>query len=326
MNNNDNVNNNQSKLRLYYFTDPLCSFCWVFEPILKKFRLEYGSYFDMSIHMGGLLGEWDGFPALYGDVTDPSDMKDHWEHIAMTFHMPIDGSLWLSNPIKSSYPESFIYQLLKRDYPLYSENYLREIREALFVMNLPIDQDTVLLKVLEKIGLGADAAKILSDSKNPEILELMHNDIELAQKFAVQGFPSLVFHNPINGDKHEQDVTLFGVRPYQYYVDGLDQALNSNDIETVDSDSKTKPAPTEIDIEEVSKSAPDMILPSPIKLIKTPVLPLATLLKNQTFYYGKEISILYDIELGKVMDYCKKEMPEGTFKTKTVLGELAVYL
>jgi len=39
--------NAKKKVKLIYYTDPTCSACWAIVPELKKFQLDYGSYFDI---------------------------------------------------------------------------------------------------------------------------------------------------------------------------------------------------------------------------------------------------------------------------------------
>src|SRR5689334_6571905 len=51
------------KIKLLYFTDPVCSACWSIEPQLKKLLMEYGRYLDVEYKMGGLLQSWDTYEA-----------------------------------------------------------------------------------------------------------------------------------------------------------------------------------------------------------------------------------------------------------------------
>ncbi|WP_306790281.1 DsbA family protein [Staphylococcus sp. GDX8P47P] len=50
------------KLTLYYVTDPMCSHCWAFEPILNKLLVQYGHLFNFQMVMGGLLEAWGDGP------------------------------------------------------------------------------------------------------------------------------------------------------------------------------------------------------------------------------------------------------------------------
>ena len=68
---------NQPKktIDLYYVTDPICSHCWALEPTLRRFKEEYGHYFNFHTVMGGLLEKWDGGPVDPGNgIFGPADV------------------------------------------------------------------------------------------------------------------------------------------------------------------------------------------------------------------------------------------------------------
>ena len=60
------------KIKIIYFTDPICSSCWGIEPQLRKFKLEYSESVDIEYRMGGLLPSWDIYNS--GGISKPSDV------------------------------------------------------------------------------------------------------------------------------------------------------------------------------------------------------------------------------------------------------------
>lgn len=38
--------------RLYYFADPMCSWCYGFAPVIDKIRKVFGTQFDIRLVMG----------------------------------------------------------------------------------------------------------------------------------------------------------------------------------------------------------------------------------------------------------------------------------
>ena len=62
-------------IKIVYFTDPICSSCWGIEPQLRKLKLEYGGYFEIDYHMGGLLPSWD----VYSSGLDTFQFKADYE-------------------------------------------------------------------------------------------------------------------------------------------------------------------------------------------------------------------------------------------------------
>jgi predicted DsbA family dithiol-disulfide isomerase len=56
-------------LKVQYFTDPICSTCWVVQPMLRRLKLEYGEYFDIDYRMGGLY--------LHGQIINVHQLPSH---------------------------------------------------------------------------------------------------------------------------------------------------------------------------------------------------------------------------------------------------------
>ncbi|GAA3312557.1 hypothetical protein GCM10020331_000580 [Ectobacillus funiculus] len=123
----------EKKITLYYVTDPICSHCWALEPVLRRFVEQYGQYFTMHTMMGGLLESWNGFADVKNGISNPSDVAAHWREVGEYSRMPIDGSLWLTNPVWSSYPPSRVFKLIQNIDSGLANSFLRSIREAVFL-------------------------------------------------------------------------------------------------------------------------------------------------------------------------------------------------
>src|SRR5881397_1207007 len=72
----------QEKIRVIYFTDPICSSCWTVEPQLRKLLVEYGDNIALEYHMGGLLPSWDMFTS--GPISKPADVGRLWTSWGIT--------------------------------------------------------------------------------------------------------------------------------------------------------------------------------------------------------------------------------------------------
>lgn len=105
-------NQPQKTIDLYYVTDPICSHCWALEPVLRKFQEQYGQYCNFHTIMGGLLEKWDGFADASNVISGPADVASHWREVGDHSRMPIDGTVWLDNPIHSSYPPSRVFKVI----------------------------------------------------------------------------------------------------------------------------------------------------------------------------------------------------------------------
>src|SRR5690606_36085885 len=146
-------NQPQKTVEVYYVTDPICSHCWAIEPVLRRFKEQYGHYFNFHTVMGGLLKKWGDTPVDPANgIFGPADVAGHWREVGEYFRMPIDGSLMIDNPVQSSYPASRVFKVIQREHgDALAQVYLRRAREALFVFNQNISDKEVLIDIVHKI-------------------------------------------------------------------------------------------------------------------------------------------------------------------------------
>lgn len=216
------LNTPKKKITLYYVTDPICSHCWALEPVLRRFEEQYGHYFNFHTVMGGLLESWDGFADVSNGISSPSDVAAHWREVGEHSRMPIDGSLWLTNPVQSSYIPSRVYKVVQKENEQLAKEFLRRAREAVFVFNQNIGTDEVLIDIVNQLGL--DGQKIMAEAGLPTGQKRLNEDFSLARSLGVRGFPTIIIVNEEN-----KGIKIVGARPLEYYVNGLKQALSTTD-------------------------------------------------------------------------------------------------
>ena len=133
--NKEAFNNQQVKektVRAVYFTDPICSSCWGIEGQLRKLKLEYSYDLTIDYRMGGLLPSFDN-NYNSGGITKPADVAVHWDHASDYYQMPIDGNVWLEDPLSSSYPASIAFKAAQLQDEEKAVAFLRVMREMLFL-------------------------------------------------------------------------------------------------------------------------------------------------------------------------------------------------
>ena len=214
-----------SKIEMYYATDPLCSFCWAFEPTLRKFRYQYASYIsnDTTV-MGGMIEKWEKFGGDSSNgIQSAADVAKHWREIGDFSRMVIDGRVWLDEPIDSSFPSSQAFQIVRRDHPEQAQAFLRKLRETVMVWNQDISKREVLAGILEEMGL--DSEKVLNDADSFEGRSLLNSDLGLARALTATGFPTLVLVNEQN-----QGVKVVGAQPYEALESALKQILDLEEL------------------------------------------------------------------------------------------------
>ncbi|MFT3793745.1 ClpXP adapter SpxH family protein [Flavobacterium sp.] len=202
----------QKPIRIVYFTDPICSSCWGIEPQLRRLKLAYGDHFEIDYRMGGLLPSWDGFNG--GGITQPLDVAQHWDEVSRYYDMPIDGSVWLEDPLHSSYPPSIAFKAAQFQDPRKAVAFLRRIREMVFVEKKNITRWEYLEQAAMESGLDVKQLKTDFEGKAKKAFE---EDLDLARKMGVRGFPTLFFSNA------QQQVVLYGSKPYAHFEQAIQQ-------------------------------------------------------------------------------------------------------
>ncbi|WHX50820.1 DsbA family protein [Paenibacillus woosongensis] len=218
------LNEPEKKVKLYYVTDPICSHCWALEPVLRRFQEQYGHYFQFHTVMGGLLESWNGFADVSNGIQSPADVAGHWREVGEHSRMPIDGSLWLDNPVQSSYIPSRVYKIIQQQNVQLADTFLRRAREAVFAFNRNIGTDEVLADIVSQMGL--DGADIVDQAAMPAAQSLLEEDFELSRSLGVRGFPTIIMVNSDN-----KGVKIVGARSLADYVKTLSQVLEAESLQ-----------------------------------------------------------------------------------------------
>jgi len=197
-------------VKILYFTDPICSTCWGTEPQLRKLKLEYGEEFEIAYVMGGLLPDWT---YNSGGISKPTDVAAHWDEVSTYYQMPIDGDVWLEDPLHSSYPSSIAFKAAQLQDEVKAILFLRRIREMVFLEKINIARWKHLFNAATQVGL--DVARFKQDCEG-QAKNLFQSDLDLAAKYGIRGFPTFL----ITGDSNHQRM-LEGYKPYSSYESAI---------------------------------------------------------------------------------------------------------
>jgi len=204
------INTGKRPVKVIYFTDPICSSCWGIEPQLRKLKLEYGHEIDIEYHMGGLLPDWS---YNSGGISKPSDVAHHWDEVSKYYEMPIDGDIWLEDPLNSSYPPSITFKAAQIQSEDKAVEFLRVIREMVFLEKKNITKWEHLVTAAAKVGL--DTVKLHQDNESLA-KDLFQQDLNLAKQMGVRGFPSVFFT-----DSTGKSEFVYGFKPYSTFETSL---------------------------------------------------------------------------------------------------------
>ncbi|MDB5247087.1 MAG: hypothetical protein JWQ40_1481 [Segetibacter sp.] len=197
----------RKEIEVTYFTDPICSTCWIIQPLLRRLNLEYGKYLNVEYRMGGLLPSWEDYNK--GKISNPSDAAKHWEEVCSFYEMPLDGDVWIEDPLASSYPPSIAFKAAQIQDTNTAILFLRRIKEMVFLEKKNIIRWDFLQKAAFEVGL--DSARLLRDVEG-KAKDLFRDDLILASKLGVTGFPTLFF-----SDGTGKRFTIKGYQPYEKF-------------------------------------------------------------------------------------------------------------
>ncbi len=181
------------KIKLIYFTDPVCSTCWLIEPYLHRLIQDYKDQLILEIKMGGLLPSWDEFQSPDENVSKEDFLASLINYQAREFGADMDGDIWIENPVKSSFPASIAYHAAKIQDSDKAIKFLRSIREMLFIEKKDISAEHNIISAVIRSGLNVE--QFLVDIKNGEAEKAFQADLLEREQWNVKRFPTLIFMN-----------------------------------------------------------------------------------------------------------------------------------
>jgi predicted DsbA family dithiol-disulfide isomerase len=220
---NPPIESTDKQVKIAYFTDPICSTCWIFQSILRKLHLEYGNAIDITYHMGGLLPNWTS--QQNKKIKSPIDAANLWYDLGKSHQLPIDGIVWVTDPLESSFPPSLAFKAAQLQDNDRAISFLRRMKELLFIENKNISK----WEIIEAAALnsGLDVA-LLKKDVNGKAKSLFQQDLDLAKELSISSFPTLVVES-----KGQRVEILKGIQTYEA-IEQLILNLDPNIQKSVD--------------------------------------------------------------------------------------------
>ncbi|MDY3560560.1 DsbA family protein [Gemmata sp. JC673] len=197
-------------VRITYFTDPLCPWCWAFEPQWRRLRFEFGAGLRWRYRMGGLLAHWGRYHDSVNEVHNPGQMATQWLQVGELTAAPIDASIWRAGPPASSYPACLAFKAAESFGPPFAEAYLRRLREAVMLEKRDISRREELVDLA---AAGAAPAAFETALDAPEATGAFRDDLTEARYREVQRFPTLVLHRA-----GPRGLALVGYQPIPFHA------------------------------------------------------------------------------------------------------------
>lgn len=179
------------------FTDPVCTWCWGSEPVLRKLKTKFGEQVKISFVMAGLVKDITSFYDRYNDIGgDPvssnTNIAKHWLEASERHGMPVqsEGFKLFSKEYPSTYPQNIAYKAAQIQDQVLANRYLRRIREASATEAKLTNTTEVLVELASEVGL--DIARFLEDFSHGAAQMAFEDDLALTAQYQAHGYPTFL--------------------------------------------------------------------------------------------------------------------------------------
>ncbi|MCY4731116.1 DsbA family protein [Natronomonas gomsonensis] len=176
------------------FTDPMCTWCWGSEPVIRHLRVAYGNQIRIEYVMGGLIEDFDDFYDAANDISEPSEVGPHWLEASEAHGMPVDTAIFDEDPAQSTYPASVAYVAARQQDETLASRYLRRLREAYATQVRNVNRREEQVEIAASVGLDVDEfTAALDDGTARAEFEA---DLSRTRATGVRAFPTYEIDGP----------------------------------------------------------------------------------------------------------------------------------
>lgn len=203
---------------LWYFADPMCSWCWGFAPVMSAIIDNYADNLPLMLVMGGLR------PGNTQPTTPPfrAEIVHHWQEVHRRSGQPFkfEGAL----------PDGFVYDTEPACRAVVTMldlngavafSYFKSIQAAFYAEGRDVTQAQILGQLAEQQGVEADRFSERFESAAMKQMTQAH--FRQTAETGVRGFPTAVLQN---GEHFE--LLTHGYRPLAELTPVLDRWLSKN--------------------------------------------------------------------------------------------------
>jgi putative protein-disulfide isomerase len=178
---------------LFYFADPMCSWCWGFSPVIRKIAAAVGDRVVVRLVVGGLrAGQTRAMDAKAKAV-----VRHHWEAVAEATGQAFSFAFFdREGFVYDTEPACRAMVVMRSFAPDATLAYLDAVQKAFYVDNRDVTDPGVLADIAGSFNGGTlDAPVFTALFKAPEIIAATLADFRAAAAAGVTGFPTVVLSN-----------------------------------------------------------------------------------------------------------------------------------
>jgi putative protein-disulfide isomerase len=201
-------------MRLLYFADPMCSWCYGFSPVITALSERFEGRLGLGLVMGGLRA---------GNTTPmrPQDreyIRGAWTRVGEATGQPFNMSFFEREAFTyDTEPACRAVVTARRLAPATALSFLSRVQRAFYAEN----RDTTSAAEIAAIAgeAGFDAAKFSEVFAAPETQNETFRDFLIAQELGIRGFPTVI----AGSDEKGYALLTNGYQPLENLLEPLER-------------------------------------------------------------------------------------------------------
>lgn len=191
---------------LWYFADPMCSWCWGFTPIIESLVSRYRQRIPISLVVGGLR---PGTTEPMGPEMK-AEILHHWQQVHELTGQPFqfDNDL-LDDFVYDTEPAGRAAVAMPALDPAATFPYFIRLQQAFYQQGRDITRSEVLADLAAEFAIETE--DFMATWSSEDMKQKVRRNFAMARQYQVQGFPTLVLQ-----DKHAAVVLSSGYQRLEF--------------------------------------------------------------------------------------------------------------
>lgn len=172
---------------LYYVHDPMCSWCYAFDAVLKQVKSQLPKSITFIKVVGGLAPDSvEPMPKAVATM-----VQANWNRIEQTVpHIQFNYDFWEKcKALRSTYPACRAVLAAKKQSPSFENKMIAQIQWAYYQNAENPSLDKTLINCAKEIGLNGEL--FVLDYNSELIEDQLHQQISFTKHLGISSYPSL---------------------------------------------------------------------------------------------------------------------------------------
>lgn len=214
------------KIEIIVFTNPVCTWCWGSEAIIRKIKYRYDKQIKFSYVMGGISEDITKNNIDYQKYN--KQMVKGWLNASNYHHMPVynEPINYFTNEYPSIYPINIAYKAAQLQSEKLAKLFLRRIREATIAEGILTNRMENILQLADEVGLNTK--NLLKNMEEGCAVNLFKEDLKIIKSFHISTFPSFLIRSEM-GDS----IIVRGYQDYETFREIINYLSNNEVTEAI---------------------------------------------------------------------------------------------